>query len=133
MISVIRNGVAAASFAKRIWFIAENSPDFLTVHLLSGRERLPQLRWVLAHELAHLRRRDAVGCLLFGLAGVVYYFVPWFWRLRRQVRLCREDVADAAAVTVAGAPEDYAEFLLDWGTTPAVPPGATGVAAHSSD
>jgi beta-lactamase regulating signal transducer with metallopeptidase domain len=96
-----------------------------------------RLRWVLAHELAHVRRRDAWGCLLFGLGQVVYYFVPWFWLLRRQARLCQEYVADAAAVAEAGAAEDYAEFLLGWSAAlakTAVPAGATGVfSSHSSD
>ncbi|HKB35628.1 MAG TPA: M56 family metallopeptidase, partial [Gemmataceae bacterium] len=93
----------------------------------------PRLRWVLAHELAHIRRRDAVVCLLFGVAQVVYYFVPWLWWLRRQVRLCQEHVADAAAVVESGPPEDYAEFLLAWSAAPALPAGATGVSGHTSD
>src|SRR5262249_14518291 len=89
-----------------------------------------ELRWVLAHELAHLRRRDAITCLLFGLAQVVYFFVPWLWALRRRVRLCQEYVADAAAVAEAGSPADYAEFLLAWSATPALPAGAAGVFGH---
>src|SRR5262249_38509154 len=92
-----------------------------------------RLRWVLAHELAHLRRRDAVACLLFGVAQAVYYFVPWLWALRRRVRLCQESVADAAAAAEAGPPEDYADFLLAWSAAPALPAGATGVSGHTSD
>jgi beta-lactamase regulating signal transducer with metallopeptidase domain len=94
---------------------------------------LSELRWILAHELAHLRRRDALTTLLFGLARAVYFFLPWFWWLRRQVRLCQEYVADAAAVAEAGPVEEYAEFLLRWSMAPAVPAGATGVSGHSSD
>src|SRR5262249_8432124 len=62
------------------------------------------LRWVLSHELTHLRRGDAVTSLLFGLARVLFYVLPWYWWLRRQVRLCQEYVADAAA-TEQGEPE----------------------------
>jgi BlaR1 peptidase M56/PDZ domain len=92
-----------------------------------------RLHWALAHEMAHLRRRDALTCLLFGLAQAVYYFVPWLWLLRRQVRLCQEYVADAAAVAETGPAEDYAEFLLEWSVAPALPAGATGVSGQSSD
>jgi beta-lactamase regulating signal transducer with metallopeptidase domain len=100
---------------------------------LCGPEARTPLRWVFAHELAHLRRRDAVACLLFGVAQAVYWFVPWLWALRRRVRLCQEYVADAAAVAEAGPPEDYAEFLLAWSAAPALPAGATGVSGQSSD
>jgi beta-lactamase regulating signal transducer with metallopeptidase domain len=90
------------------------------------------LRWVLAHELAHLERRDAWACLLFGLGQVVYFVLPWFWWLRRQVRLCQEYVADAAAAS-AGQPEDYAQLLLGWSQAPRLPVGVTGVSGPSSD
>jgi beta-lactamase regulating signal transducer with metallopeptidase domain len=94
---------------------------------------IAQLRWVFAHELTHLRRRDACSCLLFGLGQGLYFFWPWFWWLRRQVRLCQEFIADAAAVRWAGPAEDYAAFLLSMTTAPAVPVSATGVMGNSSD
>ncbi len=91
------------------------------------------LRWVFAHELAHLQRRDAWSGLLFGLAQAVYFPVPWFWRLRRQARLCQEYLADAAATASGGRPEDYAQFLLAWTAAPRPPVGARGVWGRSSD
>jgi hypothetical protein len=93
----------------------------------------PQLRWALAHELAHLERRDAWGCLLFGIGQVVYYVLPWFWALRRQVRLSQEYLADAAAVEAGGPAEDYAQFLLSWAHAPAPPAAAAGVGGRRSD
>jgi beta-lactamase regulating signal transducer with metallopeptidase domain len=92
-----------------------------------------RLLWVFAHELTHLRRRDAWSCLLFGLGQGLYFFWPWFWWLRRQVRLCQEYIADAAVVRLVGSAEDYAEFLLSMTTAPAVPTSATGVMGNSSD
>jgi len=90
------------------------------------------LRWVLSHELAHLERRDAWTCLLFALGQVVYFLLPWFWWLRRQVRLCQEYVADAVAAS-AGQPEDYAQLLLGWSQAPRLPVTVTGVSGSSSD
>jgi beta-lactamase regulating signal transducer with metallopeptidase domain len=97
---------------------------------LAARSRL---RWVLAHELTHLERRDAWACMLFGLGQALYFYWPWFWWLRRQVRLCQEYIADAAVVRETGQAEDYAEFLLSLSTAPAVPVSATGVMGNSSD
>ena len=106
-----------------------------TVVLPAGLCEAPDeaLRWVFAHELAHLRRRDAWSGLLFGLAQAVYFPIPWFWPLRRQARLCQEYLADAAAASVGGRPEDYAQFLLAWTAAPRPPVGARGVWGRSSD
>ncbi|HEY1860309.1 MAG TPA: M56 family metallopeptidase, partial [Gemmataceae bacterium] len=91
-----------------------------------------QLGWVFAHEMTHLERRDAWACLLFNLGRVVYFYLPWFWWLRRQVRLCQEFIADRAAAPADEA-ADYAQFLLGLTRAPAVPTGATGVTGSSSD
>jgi hypothetical protein len=92
------------------------------------------LRWVLAHELSHLERRDAWGGLLLALGQGAYFYLPWFWWLRRQVRLCQEYVADAAAVSAAGGPAaDYAQFLLSWNAVPPPPAAGTGVCGSNSD
>jgi membrane-associated protease RseP (regulator of RpoE activity) len=104
----------------------------LPIHLCDPAQ-VETLRWVFAHELTHLRRRDAWACLLFGLGQVVYFYVPWFWWLRRQVRLCQEYVADAAAAEQASRIEDYAQFLLNLTSAPAGPMLATGVRGNSSD
>jgi beta-lactamase regulating signal transducer with metallopeptidase domain len=108
-------------------------PTVLVPASLCAPEARETLRWVFAHELTHLERRDAWACLLFGLGQIVYFALPWFWWLRRQVRLCQEYVADAAAAEQAAHVEDYAQFLLCLTTSPAVSVPATGVVGNSSD
>lgn len=92
-----------------------------------------KLRWVFAHELTHLRRRDAWSALVFGLGQVCFFLVPWFWWLRRQVRLCQEYIADAAAAGQDQQALQYAEFLVSLAHGPALPAGAAGVSANGSD
>jgi membrane-associated protease RseP (regulator of RpoE activity) len=61
--------------------------------------------------------------------------MPWFWWLRRQVSLCQEYLADAAATRLCG-PADYAAFLLDLSrsTRPGRhSPAVAGVIGNSSD
>lgn len=103
----------------------------LTPELCAADEA--RLRWVFAHELTHLERRDAWTACLFGLAQALYFYVPWFWWLRQQVRLCQEYIADAAAVRQAGSAEDYAQFLLSLTRNPPVPVGASGVTGNTSE
>jgi len=92
-----------------------------------------QLRWIFAHELTHLRRRDAWSALLFNLGQVFFFALPWFWWLRRQVRLCQEYIADAAAAEQDEGSVEYAEFLVNLANAPAVPVGASAVSGHGSD
>ena len=98
----------------------------------AGQKHAARLRWVFAHELTHLERRDARTSLLFGLAQAVYFFCPFFWWLRRQVRLCQEYIADAAVSRIA-TPEDYAQFLITLANAPAAPVAAAGITGKPSD
>lgn len=91
------------------------------------------LDWVFAHELTHLERRDNWACMLYAIGQAVYFYVPCFWWLRRQARLCQEYVADAVAVQRSAAPDEYAEFLLRLIKSPRAPLGATAVSGNPSD
>lgn len=94
-----------------------------------------ELRWVFAHELDHLRRGDQWVAWWLGLAKAMYFFVPWFWRVRRDLGLTQEFLADAAAVAAGGRAADYAAFLVRLSTGPGRrhPVGAAAVRAGKSD
>ena len=94
-------------------------PTVVLPHDLVDKATTGELRWVLAHELDHIRRQDTRTCWLFALAGVFFFHLPWLNWLRRQVRLCQEYLADEAAANLTGSPEDYAEFLVNWAKQPA--------------
>lgn len=70
------------------------------------------LRYCLAHEWSHVERGDARLWYLAALAQFAFFYQPLFWRLRRQVRLCQDYLADARAAGQGAAVEDYAEYLL---------------------
>ncbi len=107
-------------------------PTVILPTALADAEKAGEREWVFAHELTHVVRRDAWSALLFAAGQMLYFVLPWFWWLRRQVRLCQEYVADAAAAAQRPA-DEYAEFLLSLTTHPAVPLGATGVSGTKSD
>jgi beta-lactamase regulating signal transducer with metallopeptidase domain len=91
------------------------------------------LRWVFAHELTHLARRDTWSMWFMGFAQTFYFYLPLFWWVRRQVRLCQEYIADAAAARQGPWADDYAQFLVSLARSPAAPVGATGVLGNTSD
>lgn len=98
------------------------------------------LRWILAHELSHLRRRDPAANWMWGLAQALFGLWPWTWTLTRQARLCQEFLADAEAArgeewATAGAVvvEDYAAFLVRLSADRRAPAGAAAANARPSD
>jgi hypothetical protein len=89
---------------------------------LSGGE----LRLVLAHELAHLRRRDLLLGLVPGLALACFFFHPLAWLAYREWATAREAACDAEALGGAGgSPTEYGRLLLRLAASP--PAAALGL------
>lgn len=72
-----------------------------------------QVRMVIAHELAHIRRYDYLVNLLQFLVEALLFFNPAVWWISRQARLEREACCDVAAVEVTGQAGDYAQTLAE--------------------
>lgn len=67
---------------------------------------------ILAHERAHVRRRDWVFALLEEVILCVLWFHPAVWVLVGRIRLVREQVVDWEASRAAGSREVYVDALL---------------------
>ena len=72
-----------------------------------------KLRAVLAHEAAHVRRRDALVALAARLNRCLFWFHPFAWWLERQLAVTAEQACDEAAVRAVGQSGEYAEVLLE--------------------
>jgi len=73
-----------------------------------------QVRLVIAHELAHLRRYDHVIVVLQRTIESVLFFHPAVWYVSHRLTVEREFCCDDLAVTAEaeGDPADYAESLI---------------------
>lgn len=69
-------------------------------------------RYSLAHEWAHIRRRDAWTWQLAVCLHVFLYYHPLFWLVRRTLLVSMDRLADAEAAGQGDSPIDYAEFLV---------------------
>ncbi len=70
-----------------------------------------QLRSILAHELAHIRRHDHWVNMCQGIIEIVLFFHPATWWLTQQMQIEREYCCDETSVQTAGDPRVLAEAL----------------------
>ncbi|MFG0300544.1 MAG: M56 family metallopeptidase [Phycisphaerales bacterium JB047] len=76
-----------------------------------------QVRLVLVHELAHIRRFDHVVNMLQVLIETVLFYHPVVWWMSHQARLEREHCCDDAAVRWGGDAVVFARALTELETT----------------
>ncbi len=72
-----------------------------------------KLRAVLAHEEAHVRRRDWAIALMARLNRCVFWFHPLAWWLERQLARLAEQACDDAALAIVQDREQYARTLIE--------------------
>jgi beta-lactamase regulating signal transducer with metallopeptidase domain len=71
-----------------------------------------QIRFILLHELAHIRRGDYLANLFQLFAEALLFFNPAVWWISHQIRREREACCDALAIELSGAPAEYARTLV---------------------
>src|SRR5258708_124929 len=92
----------------------------LPISSLTGLSEL-QLRAVIAHELAHIRRLDAFFNLFQVAAETLLFYHPAVWWLSKRIRAERENCCDDVALAVCGNPAEYARALAlmeEWRVAP---------------
>ena len=88
-----------------------------------------QLKSLLAHELAHVRRRDHLLNAVQAVVEIVLFFHPAVWWISKQVRLEREYCCDDSSVRATGDPTFLAEALAAMETLRIQKPSASTVLA----
>ena len=72
-----------------------------------------EIRLVLAHELAHVKRRDLTWNALGAVVHVLLFFHPLVWLASRRSRQEQELACDELVITRLGVPGyDYGQLLL---------------------
>ncbi len=69
------------------------------------------LESIVAHEHAHIRRRDILGNLVQRLVESLFFFNPWVYVIGRQLVKEREAACDDWAVLSSGDPDRYVSCL----------------------
>ncbi len=92
-----------------------------------------ELRDVLIHELAHLKRNDSMLRVVQRIVLALFFFQPLLWRLVRRLENAAEDVCDDYAVRFGADRKQYASCLVGLAEQCDFPiASAVGIASRSS-
>ena len=79
---------------------------------ISQRLNEAQIEAIIAHELAHVRRRDNLTAAFHMLVEAIFWFHPIVWWLQSRLIDERERACDEAVVILGSEPGVYAESIL---------------------
>jgi len=101
-VSDVAHGPVLAGIVKPVILLPRHIWDDLSTH---------QVRLIIAHELAHVRRFDNLFLLIQRLAEMVLFFHPAVWLCGWAMRREAESACDDAVLTVFGGSSQYADSL----------------------
>lgn len=104
--------VVSSACAKVPFVIGHFTPVIVLPLAIATGMPWPQLRLILAHEIAHLRRADYLINWLQIALEVLLFFHPVVRWVSADLRRVREDCCDDLVVQIAGGRTDYARALL---------------------
>ena len=79
---------------------------------IEDRLSVEQIEAILAHEVAHVRRRDNLAAMIHMLVAAVFWFHPLVWWIGARLVDERERACDEDVVSLGTAPDVYAESIL---------------------
>ncbi len=105
-------------------------PSIVLPKSLVGELTAAELRQILAHELAHLKRHDLTWGWIAEIARVAYFFHPVIHWASYRIRLERELACDQIAIQHSGrTPIQYAETLVRVLSAASLPSSLRGAVA----
>jgi beta-lactamase regulating signal transducer with metallopeptidase domain len=124
--------LTSGAISPMIWSFGSRAQLLLPV-ALTEQLSPSELKTLLVHELAHIRRKDHWVRWIEIVALAVYWWHPVTWWARRRIEELEEECCDAwVLATMAGAAPTYARALLTTveyvsGVQPVLPPLASGL------
>lgn len=88
---------------------------YLPIHLISDYHA-NDIRYMLMHELAHYKYKDACANYFMNIAGVFYWFNPFVWHSLKEMKNDREVACDTSVLKLLDedAYADYGNTLINF-------------------
>jgi biotin carboxyl carrier protein len=105
---LLLSDTASVPFVFGIW-----QPQIVFPAVVLTMKHSAALRLMLAHEMAHVKRRDLFWSWLLSVTETLFFFHPLVWLARRESRLVQEMACDDLALRATSAqPADFGHMLL---------------------
>ncbi|MGB0598046.1 MAG: M56 family metallopeptidase, partial [Rubripirellula sp.] len=105
--------VTSANIAPFVWWRAGRSVVVISRHVIEELDQT-DLRLIITHEMAHIKRHDHWFRWLEWMALIVFWWNPVMWWARRQLRISEEMACDQLVLqTVNAGVSQYATSLLN--------------------
>lgn len=104
--------VFASDHAKVPFAFGLLRPTIVIPKHLDNENQEQHLKMALAHELAHISQHDLWYWNLINLFQALLWHHPLYWKLRNELRVCQDQLADVWTVQRGCDEVDYAEMLL---------------------
>jgi len=88
-------------------------PVLLLPHGITNNLTTEELDAILAHELAHVRRRDNLTAALHMLVETIFWFHPLVWWIGAKLVQERENACDEAVLSEGKQPDVYAQGIVN--------------------
>ena len=123
MVRIPKVHIVHARVTPMVWWTGGKVRVLIPAFLLTDLNS-EELRSILAHELAHVRRRDHLVRWVEWMACSVFWWNPVAWWVRHQLQIAEESCCDQLALGAAGScPRIYANALLRVVAIATQPPG----------
>ncbi len=126
----------SARISPMVWWVGTKVRVILPAMLLEQMESR-QWKLVLAHELAHVKRKDHLVRWIEWLACVSFWWNPVAWWAQRNLRAMEEICCDALVLSsMQTKPQSYANSILtavEYLSTPAIRPPAMASELNSGE
>jgi len=88
-------------------------PHLIVPHNFLGDFSENQMRWIVLHELSHIKRHDLLISTLQRLAQIIYFFHPAVWIANWTINQQKEYICDDIAITACQTPRmDCGQSIL---------------------
>ena len=88
---------------------------YMPIHLISDYNA-NDIKYILMHELAHYKHKDALANYFMNIIGVLYWFHPLVWYSLKEMKNDREVACDTSVLKLLdeGDYEDYGNTLINF-------------------
>ncbi len=105
-------GLMESAYVKSPLVLGHFKPLILFPIGALNRLDVQEVEAILAHELAHIYRKDFITNLVINIFESLFYFHPLIWWISKQIRIEREHCCDDIAIETTGDKIQYAKTLV---------------------